>query len=173
MERVKQILLERGKAVADSRIQDKLTEYELAGDVSEADAKAIADELEGEAQPVSNGLAISNGNGNGKAATTPKSAKGKSRKKAKDVTLQEAIVKAAKETETELTTMESAIRQHKGAYVAARTDSIVNEIRNTSAEIVQSVTERLVEEEADVDSFRNIGEQLGQNLFPVINFAEA
>ncbi|HEY9748375.1 MAG TPA: hypothetical protein V6C63_06845 [Allocoleopsis sp.] len=171
MERVRQILLERGKAVADSRIQDKLTEYELTGELSETDAKAIADELEGEAQSVSNGLAVSNGNG--KAPAPAKAGKGKGRKNAKQVSLQDAIVKAAKETETELTTMESAIRQRKGAYVEARATSIVNEIRNTSTEIVAGVTEKLMQEEADVNSFRDIGEQFGQNLFPAFDFTEA
>lgn len=171
MDKIKAILLERGKAVADSAISEKLTEYGIDdGDVSDADAKAIADELGGEAQSVvSNGLAVSDGNG--KAPKAPaKTTKGRGRKSAKQVTLQDAIVHAAKETEAELSTMESAIRQHKDAYVAARTTSIVNEIRNTSTEIVEGVTEKLMQEEADVDSFRDIGNQLGANLFP--SFAE-
>lgn len=163
MERIKQILLDKGKAIADSAIEAKLNEYGIEGELSDADAKAIADELESQAQPVSNGLAVSNGNGK---TSAPAKTKGKGRKSAKQVTLQDAIVHAAKETETELSTMESAIRQHKGKYVESRTRSIVNEIRNTSTEIVESVTDKLMEETADAESFHQIGNAFGENLFP-------
>lgn len=167
MERIKQILLDKGKAVADNAIQEKLSEYGIEGDPSDADARAIADELESQAESVQNGLTVSNGNGK---TSTPAKSKGKGRKSAKQVTLQDAIVHAARETETELTTMESAIRQHKGKYVESRTKSIVNEIRNTSTEIVESVTNKLMEETADAESFREIGNAFGENLFP--SFAE-
>lgn len=167
MDKVRQILLDKGKAIADSAIQDKLTEYGIEGDPSDADAKAIAEELESQAQPVANGLAVSNGNGK---TSTPAKTKGRGRKSAKQVTLQDAIVHAAKETETELSTMEGAIRQHKTKYVESRTASIVNEIRNTSTEIVEGVTNKLMEETADAESFREIGNALGENLFP--SFAE-
>lgn len=169
MDKVRQILLDRGKAVSDDRIQQKLDEYGL-DNPSEVDARAIADELEPEASEIKNGLAISNGNG--KSASLAK-AKGRGRKSAKQVSLQDAIVHTAKETEAELTTMESTIRQHKQKYVEARTSSIVNEIRNTSTEIVQSVTEKLMEETADAESFRQIGDELGANLFPSFDATEA
>ena len=107
---------------------------------------------------------------NGKSAP-PAKPKGRGRQSVKQVKLEDAIIHAAKETETELTTMESAIRQHKGKYVKARTESIVNEIRNTSAEIVQGITERLMEETADAESFLEIGNTFGANLFP--SFAES
>lgn len=170
MERIKEILLSRGKAVTDSEIQAKLDEYGINGNLSETDATAIADELEPQAQETTAGLTVANGNSK---TTAPTKRTGKGRKSAKQVSLQDAIVHAAKETETELTTMETAIRQHKGKYVESRTTAIVNEIRNTSTEIVQGVTEKLMEEEADAESFREIGNAFGANLFPLISEFEA
>lgn len=91
----------------------------------------------------------------------------RTRKNAKQVSLTDAIVHAAKETESELSSMEDVIRSQKNAYVAVRSESLVNEIRNTSTEIVESVTEKLMGEEADTESFRQIGIAFSEALFPL------
>jgi hypothetical protein len=157
--KLREILAARGKEFDEGELKSRVKDYGYNPDeLSDSDAQVVADEI----APQS---AMTVANGNGKTATSAKS-KGRGRKSAKQVSLQDAIVHAAKETETELTTMESAIRQHKGKFVKSRTESIVNEIRNTSTEIVQGVTEKLMEETADAESFLEIGNAFGSSLFP-------
>lgn len=162
MERIKQLLQEQGKQIADDAIKTKLSEYGLDGStLSEADAKTIAKELEPEAQPLAN-LAVSNG----KASTPAPKPTSSRRKNAKSVSLKDAMVHAAKQTETEVGTMEDTIRQHKTQYIEQRSQSLVNEIRNTSTEIVDAFTDKLMEEKADAETFHEIGNQFGEGLFP-------
>jgi hypothetical protein len=166
MNKIKEILLRQGKAVSDSRIQEKLNEYELSADsVSDADASTIAQELEAEAKPIAGGLSTATAQGSVTTKSEPKQKR--TRKNAKEVTLKDAILHAAKETESELTSMETVIRSQKSAYVESRSASLVNEIRNTSTEIVESVTEKLLGEEGDTESFREIGQIFSEALFPL------
>jgi hypothetical protein len=166
MDKIKQLLQEQGKQIADSAIQAKLKQYGIPeGSISEDDAKTIADELAPQAQTIS-GLAVSNGN-SAPAEQKPK-ATGRGRKSGKQVTLEKAMIHAAKETETELVSMEDNIRHHKGQYVNYRSESLLNEIRNTSTEIVEALTDKLMEEKADAETFQQIGNQLGAGLFPLI-----
>jgi hypothetical protein len=160
METLKALLKQNGRNPEEA---DALaSKYGYAADaLTDADAQLIIqEELQASA------LAPTSGK-----PAPPANQKGRGRQSAKQVKLEDAIIHAAKETETELTTMETAIRQHKGKYVKARTKSIVNEIRNTSTEIVQGVTEKLMEETADAESFLEIGNTFGANLFP--SFAES
>ena len=166
MNKVKEILEQKGKAVANSRIQEKLNEYELdANSLSDVDAQTIAQELEPEAKPIAGGLSTATAQPSAPAKSEPKQKR--TRKNAKQVSLKDAIVHAAKETESELSSMEDVIRSQKNAYVAVRSESLVNEIRNTSTEIVESVTEKLMGEEADTESFRQIGIAFSEALFPL------
>ena len=161
MDRIKQLLQEQGKQTTDDAIQAKLSEYGIPeGQITEADAKTIAQELEPSAQSIS-GLAVSNGS----SAPTPAKKQPRGRKNAKQVALENAIKQAAKETESELGTFETNLNRHKGLYVSHRSDAIVAEIRNTSTEIVEAVTDKLVKEVADVDTFQQIGDEFGAGLF--------
>ena len=163
MDRIKQLLQEQGKQVTDAAIEQKLTDYGInPSNVSEADAKTIAQELEPSAQSIG-GLAVSNG------ASTPSKGKtpAKGRKNAKQLTFKDALVHAAKETEGELSTVENAIRQQKTQYINHRSNSLVSEIRNTSTEIVEAVTDKLMEEKADAETFQQIGTAFAEGLFPL------
>lgn len=167
MNKVKEILGRKGKAVSDSRIQEKLTEYELDGsNLSDVDAETLASELEPEAKPIG-GLATSNGSQATKSEPTPR----KPRKSAKQVALEKAITHAAKQTDLEVESLETVIRTQKTTYVDNRATSLVNEIRNTSTEIVESVTDKLLQEVGDPDSFRQIGEIFSEALFPSVGNA--
>lgn len=168
MNKIKEILEQKGKAVSDSRIQEKLNEYELdTNSLSDVDAQTIAQELEAEAKPISGSLSTATAQAPAKSEPKQK----RTRKNAKQVSLKDAIVHAAKETESELDSMETVIRAQKGAYVESRSTALVNEIRNTSTEIVESVTDKLLREEGDIDSFREIGEFFCSTLFPSVSNA--
>lgn len=164
MNKIKEILQEQGKAVSDERILEKLNEYKINPDnVSNADAKEIASELSKEAQPIAGGLATATAQQSTptKSEPTPR----KPRKSAKQVALEKAITHAAKQTDNEITSFETVVRTQKNSFVDNRAESIVNEIRNTSTEILETVTEKLMKEEADTESFRQIGEVFSQTLF--------
>ena len=166
MERIKQILLEKGKQISDSAIQAKLKEYGIDGNqINEGDAQSLAKELESQAQPI-NGLTVASGS---MAAPGKSKNPSKGRKSAKNVSLKDAIVAAAKETEGDMATMEKAIRQQKNNYVKYRAESLVDEIANTSTEVVEAVTERLLEVKGDPETFHQIGTELGEGLFPLIS----
>lgn len=165
MDKIKQLLQEQGRLADDATIQGKLTEYGLdPKNVSDADAKTIADELLPDAKQVAN-LAVSNGT---PAPATPKAkGNGRGRKSAKQVSLKDAIVSAAKETESDMAMMEKAILQQKENYVNYRAETLVNEIANTSTEVVEALTEKLMEVKGDPETFHQIGVQFAEGIFPL------
>lgn len=162
MEKIKALLLEQGKQVSDDLIRAKLAEYELTDlTITDVEAKRITSELLPQATPV-NGLTVSNG-----AAKVPAKPQGKPRKNAKQVSLKQAIVSAAKEADSEIGGLENTFKAHKGAYLEHRTDEFVKEVQNTSTEFVEIVTEKLLEVKGDPETFRKIGTELAEGLFPL------
>lgn len=160
MNKVKKLLLEQNKQASDEAIEETAKEYGVdLNNLSDDEARSIADKV-----ATSSGLAVAT---NGTSAPTQKQQR-RGRKNGKQVSLKDAVVQAAKETETELTTVEDVLRQQKGKYIAQRSESIVNEIRNTSTEVVEAVTERLMEEKADAETFQQIGTELAEGLFPLV-----
>lgn len=160
MNKVKKLLLEQNKQASDEAIQATAKEYGVdLNNLSDDEARSIADKV-----ATTSGLAVAT---NGASVPMQKQQR-KGRKNGKQVSLKDAVVQAAKETETELTTVEDVIRQQKGKYIAQRSESIVNEIRNTSTEVVEAVTERLMEEKADAETFQQIGTELAEGLFPLV-----
>lgn len=162
MNKVKELLKFEGLAATDEQIIEVASRRNI--NLDEIDDDKAAEIVSSIKSSVST-LAVNNG------GATPASSKakgtGRGRKSAKQVSLKDAIVKAAKDTETELTTMETVIRQQKGKYIEQRSDALVNEIRNTSTEIVEAVTDRLMEETPDAETFQQIGTELGEGLFPL------
>ena len=164
MNKVKKLLLEQNKQASDEAIQATAKEYGVdLNNLSDDEARSIADKV-ATTLVKPEGLAVAT---NGASVPMQKQQR-KGRKNGKQVSLKDAVVQAAKETETELTTVEDVLRQQKGKYIAQRSESIVNEIRNTSTEVVEAVTERLMEEKADAETFQQIGTELAEGLFPLV-----
>lgn len=166
MERIKQILLDRGKAVADSTIEAKLDEYGITGDVSDADAKAIADELEPEAQAVQNGLAVNNGNGKAPA-------KRQNKRRKNTPTLTDALTHTASVAQAELNSVNEVVKAGAEAWANDQADKLVSTIRNAPKEALEKFAVMALEESADINSFRSVGQEISSILFAVQQPTEA
>lgn len=164
MERIKQILLDKGKAVADSAIEAKLNEYGIEGDVSDADAKAIAEELEPQAQSVGNGLAVSNGNGK---ASAPAKSKGKGGRRKQTPTLTDALTHTASVAQAELNSVNEVVKAGAEAWANDQADQLVSTIRNAPKEALEKFAAMALEESADINSFRQVGQEISSILFAV------
>lgn len=160
MDKIKELLQFENISVTEEQIRQLAAQRNIdINSVTDEDAVKLVSVLK--AKQNTTALEVSNG----ASAPTPAKKQPRGRKNAKQVALENAIKQAAKETESELGTFETNLNRHKGLYVSHRSDAIVAEIRNTSTEIVEAVTDKLVKEVADVDTFQQIGDEFGAGLF--------
>ena len=161
MERIKQILLDRGKAIADSEIEKLITEYELdSNNVSESDAIAIANELEPKAQDAQGEMVVSNGK-----SKSPAKRNNKRRKETPSLT--NALTHTAAVAQAELTSVSEVVKAGVEAWSTDQADQMVSTIRNAPKEALEKFAVMALEEKADIDSFRKVGEEISAILFSV------
>jgi hypothetical protein len=172
MERIKSILLEQGKTVPDSAIEAKLNEYGLDGEISEADAKAIAAELEPEAQPISNGLAVSNGSGKA-TKRKPAARKPKEDRLTKTPKLDNPIGNLAKQVTEEVGNYVDAFRQASDAAAEIDSDKVMEIVENHSSLFLEKLGEKARDYKGNPAFFRQRGEDDAGAAFGISFTAEA
>ncbi len=81
--------------------------------------------------------------------------------------LQGAIAKASQVSNQEIQSLEDVLNVGIDAYTTDKADQLLSTIRNAPKEVVSKFVEKAMEEEADVDSFREVGEQLVAGIFGI------
>ncbi len=129
--------------------------------LSDKEAQAIAQHII--EQRSSSGKLVTNGkskNGSGKLG------KNSPRRKSTPP-LQGAIAKASQVSNQEIQSLEDVLNVGIDAYTTDKADQLLSTIRNAPKEVVSKFVEKAMEEEADVDSFREVGEQLVAGIFGI------
>ena len=79
--------------------------------------------------------------------------------------LQGAIAHASQVSNLEIQSLEDVLNVGIDAYTTDKADQLLSSIRNAPKEIVSKFVSKAMEEEADVDSFRAIGDELVAGIF--------
>ncbi|ACC84891.1 hypothetical protein [Nostoc punctiforme] len=164
MQKVKEILLAQGIEFDEADIVSAASAIgmELDG-LNDAEASAIA--LKVVELKQASGLALSqkdiaakSRNGNGKLG------KNSPRRKSTPP-LQGAIAHASQVSNQEIQSLEDVLNVGIDAYTTDKADKLLSTIRNAPKDVVSKFVSKAMEEEADVDSFRAIGDELVAGIF--------
>ncbi|MEH2252356.1 hypothetical protein [Nostoc sp.] len=79
--------------------------------------------------------------------------------------LQGTIAKASQVSNQEIQFLEDVLNMGIDAYTTDKADQLLSTIRNAPKDVVSKFVEKAMEEEADVESFREVGEQLVAGIF--------
>jgi hypothetical protein len=163
MDKVREILLSKGKAVSDALIQERIDEYGLTGaELTDKDAKAIADELESKAQVVS-GLATTNGT----SKPTSTKGKGKGGRRKNLPTVKDAAKHTANLANQEIQGFIDVVDTELTAWEDDKADQLLARVRNAPKNVVARFVEDAVQEASDVNSFRESAREFSNEFFPV------
>jgi uncharacterized protein YaaQ len=130
--------------------------------LTDSEAQTIAQHILEQRQQSSLKLAPTNGkskNGNGKIT------KGTRRKPVPP--LEGAIAHASRVSNQEIQSLSEILEEGIDLYTNDQADRLLASVRNAPKEVVRKFTERAMEEEADVENFRDIGQQLVAGIFGV------
>ncbi|MCC5659870.1 hypothetical protein LC608_23415 [Nostoc sp. XA010] len=86
--------------------------------------------------------------------------------------LQGAIAHASQVSNQEIQSLEDVLSVGIDAYTTDKADQLLSTIRNAPKDVVSKFVSKAMEEEADVESFRAIGNELVAGIFGA-NFADA
>jgi hypothetical protein len=129
--------------------------------LSDSDAQTIAQHIL-ELRLASGKLAT-----NGKSKNTVgKLGKNSSRRKSTPP-LQGAIAHASQVSNQEIQSLEDVLNVGIDAYTTDKADQLLSTIRNAPKDVVSKFVEKAMEEEADVESFREVGKQLVAGIFGI------
>ncbi|MCC5619560.1 hypothetical protein LC605_31830 [Nostoc sp. CHAB 5836] len=107
----------------------------------------------------------------GKLATNSKSKNGNGKlgknspRRKSTPPLQGAIAHASQVSNLEIQSLEDVLSVGIDAYTTDKADQLLSTIRNAPKDVVSKFVSKAMEEEADVESFRDIGEQLVAGIF--------
>ncbi len=162
MDKIQQLLQSHNIAVTFDEMAKLCTEAGIDIDnLTDNEAQTIAQHII--EQRSSSGKLTTNDkskNGNGKLS------KNSSRRKPTPP-LQGAIAKASLVSNQEIQSLEDVLNVGIDAYTTDKADQLLSTIRNAPKEVVSKFVEKAMEEEADVDSFREVGEQLVAGIFGI------
>jgi hypothetical protein len=129
--------------------------------LSEVDAQTIATHI----------LEQRQSSGGGKLANKPKNGNGKlgknSSRRKSTPGLQGAIAHASQVSNLEIQSLEDVLNVGIDAYTTDKADQLLSTIRNAPKDVVSKFVSKAMEEEADVDSFRAIGDELVAGIFGI------
>lgn len=129
-------------------------------DLNDAEATAIAQHIIEQRQPGKLATNSKSKNGNGKLGKNSPRRKG-------TPPLQGAIAKASQVSNQEIQSLEDVLSAGIDAYTTDKADQLLSSIRNAPKEVVSKFVEKAMEEEADVEGFRQVGEQLVAGIFGI------
>ncbi|AVH68125.1 hypothetical protein [Nostoc sp. 'Peltigera membranacea cyanobiont' N6] len=130
--------------------------------LSDSDAQTIAQHILEQRQATGK-LTTANGkskNSNGKLG------KNSPRRKSTPP-LQGAIAHASQVSNQEIQSLEDVLNVGIDAYTTDKADQLLSTIRNAPKDVVSKFVSKAMEEEADVDSFRAIGDELVAGIFGI------
>ena len=167
MEKIKQILILQGIEFDEEEILSVAQAIGMDVDnLNDAEAQEVA--IQVVQAKKSTALTTANGkskNGNGKL--------GKNSSRRKSIPpLQGAIAHASQVSNQEIQSLEDVLTQGIDAYTTDKADQLLSTIRNAPKDVVSKFVSKAMEEEADVESFRAIGNELVAGIFGA-NFADA
>ncbi|MDZ8140112.1 MAG: hypothetical protein RM049_33290 [Nostoc sp. DedQUE04] len=81
--------------------------------------------------------------------------------------LQGAIAHASQVSNQEIQSLEDVLNVGIDAYTTDKADQLLSTIRNAPKDVVSKFVSKAMEEEADVDSFRAIGDELVAGIFGI------
>jgi hypothetical protein len=162
MDKIQQLLQPHNIEVSFEEIAKLCVEVGADIDqLSDSDAQTIAQHIL--EQRVASGKLATNSkskNGNGKLG------KNSPRRKSTPP-LQGAITHASQISNQEIQSLEDVLNVGIDAYTTDKADQLLSTIRNAPKEIVSKFVSKAMEEEADVDSFRAIGDELVAGIFGI------
>lgn len=161
MQKIQELLKLQGIEVNEQEI---LSAAQAVGmdisDLNDAEATAIAQHIIEQRQPGKLATNSKSKNGNGKISKNSPRRKG-------TPPLQGAIAKASQVSNEEIQSLEDVLNAGIDAYTTDKADQLLSSIRNAPKDVVRKFTQAAMEEEADVESFRDIGEQLVAGIFGI------
>ncbi|MCC5612413.1 hypothetical protein LC612_38335 [Nostoc sp. CHAB 5834] len=167
MKKVQQFLQPYNIEATESEIANLCAQVDADIDqLTDQQAQAIATQILEQRQ--TSGKLATNGkskNGNGKLG------KNSPRRKSTPP-LQGAIAHASQVSNQEIQSLEDVLNVGIDAYTTDKADQLLSKIRNAPKDVVSKFVSKAMEEEADVDSFRAIGDELVAGIFGA-NFADA
>ena len=162
MEKIQQLLQPYNIEVTQSEVANLCAQVDADIDqLTDQQAQAIATQIL-ELRLASGKLATNNKskNGNGKL--------GKNSPRRKSIPpLQGAIAHASQVSNQEIQSLEDVLTQGIDAYTTDKADQLLSTIRNAPKDVVSKFVSKAMEEEADVDSFRAIGNELVAGIFGI------
>lgn len=167
MEKIQQFLQPYNIEVTDDEVLQLCTQVDADMDqLTDQQAQAIAIQIL-EQRQASGKLAT-----NGKSKNTSgKLGKNSPRRKSAPP-LQGAIAHASQVSNQEIQSLEDVLNVGIDAYTTDKADQLLSTIRNAPKDVVSKFVSKAMEEEADVESFRAIGNELVAGIFGV-NFTDA
>ncbi|MBG1270498.1 hypothetical protein [Nostoc sp. WHI] len=163
MEKVKEILLAKGIECDEQEILSAASAIGMdVNDLNDAEAQAITIQIL--EQRKSSG-ALTNTNGKSKNGNS-KLGKNSPRRKTTPP-LQGAIAHASQVSNQEIQSLEDVLNVGIDAYTTDKADQLLSTIRNAPKDVVSKFVSKAMEEEADVESFRAIGNELVEGIFGI------
>jgi hypothetical protein len=162
MQKIKEILLAEGIEFDEGDILSAASAIGMDVDnLNDAEAQEVA--IQVVQAKKSTALTTANGkskNGNGKLG------KNSARRKSTPP-LQGAIAHASLVSNQEIQSLEDVLNVGIDAYTTDKADQLLSKIRNAPKDVVSKFVSKAMEEEADVDSFRAIGDELVAGIFGI------
>ncbi|WP_196521178.1 hypothetical protein [Nostoc sp. WHI] len=81
--------------------------------------------------------------------------------------LQGAIAHASQVSNQEIQSLEDVLNVGIDAYTTDKADQLLSTIRNAPKDVVSKFVSKAMEEEADVESFRQVGNELVEGIFGI------
>jgi len=162
MEKIKQILTLQGIQFDDDDILSAASAIGMDVDnLNDAEAQELAMQV----IQAKKATALITTNGKSKN-TVGKLGKNSPRRKSAPP-LQGAIAHASQVSNQEIQSLEDVLTQGIDAYTTDKADQLLSTIRNAPKDVVSKFVSIAMEEEADVDSFRAIGNELVAGIFGI------
>jgi hypothetical protein len=173
MDKIKSLLLEQGKQIADEVIAAKIAEYGIdAAKLTDVDAKTIASELLPQATAI-NGLTVSNGKPASSAPAKRQSRKPGRTKQLKNKVNQddfnESVVHLAGIAKQEIDVVTETLNQGANAWKEETKSEWKAIILNTPVDAMNEMLEEVKEEAADIAGFRETASNAVAAIFPLRN----
>lgn len=151
MEKLKQLLKDRGVSIKDGDLTRKVQEFGYdPASLSDENAQLVAEEL---SKPQGAIATRSKGNGNGKAQNGDTES------------LKKALLHAFGEKQKELKAFEGQLGKHRQQWMEEWVSQNLNIIHNTSTDAFELLRTQLLQEEANADSFLRAADELASELF--------
>lgn len=164
MQKVKEILLAEGIEFDEGDILSAASAIGMDVDnLNDAEAQEVAIQV----AQAKKSTALTTATANGKSKNTGgKLGKNSPRRKSAPP-LQGAIAHASQVSNQEIQSLEDVLTQGIDAYTTDKADQLLSTIRNAPKDVVSKFVSKAMEEEADVDSFRAIGNELVAGIFGI------